>query len=261
MFAKFTSRCKIKPMDASVLHLIAAFFIGCIVGLINVLAGGGSFLTLAFLIAIGLPPNVANGTNRVGLVLQNSFASFKFYKLNILKTRFGLAVAIPTLIGALLGSFIAVHIPNELLKKIIAILMVLISLITIYKPERFAKKEPLNKKNWFFILLAFFFIGIYGGFIQAGVGFFIIAASVWGGFSMVEANAIKVFLITLYTILILPIFFISHQVNLLVGIFLGAGSILGAKAAIHLSIKKGDKFIRGVLLVILVFFAIKLMFF
>ncbi len=243
------------------LHIILIFFAGIVVGFINVLAAGGSFLTLAVLIAFGLPPTVANGTNRVGLIIQNLFASSKYYKLKILDYRFGLIVSISAVSGSLLGSYIAVHTPDDLLKKIIAVLMIFVSFATIYKPKNFADKKIFSKSKWIFMSTVFFFIGVYGGFIQAGVGFFIIAASIWGGFSMIEANAIKVFTITIYTIFILPMFILSHQVNFLVGIVLGLGSIIGAKIAISLSIKKGDKFIRVALIAFLFVFAIKLMFF
>ncbi len=244
-----------------ILHAIGIFLIGNIVGFINVLAAGGSFLTLAFLIAIGFPPNVANGSNRIGLLLQNTFATAKFHKLKILKARFALTVGIPAILGALLGSYIAVHISNELLKKIIAILMVVISLITIYKPDKFVKSKEFSKKKWIAMIAIFFFIGIYGGFIQAGVGFFIITASIWGGFSMVEANSIKVLIITMYTIAVLPVFLISHQVDIMAGILLGLGSMIGARLAIGVSVKKGDKFIRTALLILLFVFAIKLLLF
>ncbi len=240
---------------------IGIFILGIIVGFINVLAAGGSFLTLAFLIAIGLPANVANGTTRVGLIIQNVFASLNFHKLKILKTKFAFLMGIPAIAGALLGSYIATCTPNEILKKIIAVLMVLISLITIYKPDKFIKNRDFSKKKWVFMVIAFFFIGIYGGFIQAGVGFFIITASIWGGFNMVEANSIKVLIIMLYTIMILPVFLVAHQVNIPIGILLGLGSIIGAKLAINVSIKKGDRFIRAALLVLLVIFAIKLFLF
>jgi hypothetical protein len=242
------------------LHLFFIFLAGIVVGFINVLAAGGSFLTLAVLIAFGLPPTVANGTNRVGLLIQNSFASSKFYRLKILDYKFVFIIAPFAILGSFLGSYIATHISNELLKKIIAILMVVISLVTIYKPQKFIKKELSGRKTAI-MAIVFFFIGIYGGFIQAGVGFFIIAASIWSGFSMVESNAVKVFVITLYTLLILPVFIYAHQVNFLVGVILGLGSIIGAKIAIHVSLKKGDKFIRVALLVLLFVFAIKLMFF
>jgi uncharacterized membrane protein YfcA len=243
-----------------ILHLILIFLAGIVVGFINVLAAGGSFLTLAFLIALGLPPTVANGTNRVGLLIQNSFASLKFYKLKLLNYKFVFIVAPSALIGSLIGSYIATHISDELLKKIIAILMVAISLVTVYKPQKFIKKS-YSKKKWLLMIAVFFLIGVYGGFIQAGVGFFIIAASIWGGFSMVEANAIKVFTITIYTITILPMFIFAHQVYFLIGIVLGLGSMIGARIAIGVSIKKGDKFIRAAILILLFAFAIKLMFF
>ncbi len=245
-------------MDA--LGLLLVFFAGVAVGFINVLAAGGSFLTLAILIALGLPPSVANGTNRVGLLLQNSFASLKFYKMKLLDCKFVLIVAPFAILGSILGSYIATHISDELLKKIIAILMVVVSMITIYKPQNFVK-TTYSKRKWVFMAVIFFLIGVYGGFIQAGVGFFIIAASIWGGFSMVEANAVKVLTIVLYTAIVLPIFITAHQVDFLVGIVLGVGSMIGARIAIGISIKKGDKFIRFALLALLFVFAVKLMFF
>ncbi len=244
-----------------ILHAIGIFIIGSIVGFINVLAAGGSFLTLAFLIAIGFPPNVANGTNRVGLFIQNTFATAKFHKLKILKAKFAMIVGIPAIFGALLGSYLAVHTSNELLKKIIAILMIAISVVTIYKPDRFIKNREFSNEKWLAMIIIFFLIGIYGGFIQAGVGFFIITASVWGGFSMVEANSIKVFVIIMYTAIILPVFILHHQADILAGLLLGLGSMIGARVAIGVSIKKGDKFIRSALLVLLFIFAIKLLFF
>ncbi len=245
-------------MDA--LHLFFVFVAGIVVGFINVLAAGGSFLTLAVLIAFGLPPTVANGTNRVGLLIQNSFASLKFYRLKLLDYKFVFIVAPSALAGSILGSYIATHIPDELLKKIIAILMVLISLITIYSPQKFVK-TTYSQKKWALMVATFFFIGIYGGFIQAGVGFFIIAASIWGGFGMVEANAIKVLTIVIYTTAVLPMFIFANQVDFVVGFVLGLGSIIGARLAIGVSVKKGDKFIRFALLVLLAAFAVKLLFF
>ena len=245
-------------MDA--LHIFIVFLIGIIVGFINVLAAGGSFLTLAVLMALGLPPNIANGTNRVGLLIQNTFASSKFYRLKILDHKFVFIIAPFAIIGSFVGSYIATQISNELLKKIIAILMIVVSISTIYKPQQLIKSKYSNKTKAL-ICIIFFFIGIYGGFIQAGVGFFIISVAVWSGFSMIEANAVKVFTITLYTFLILPVFIYTGQVDILVGIVLGIGSVIGAKMAISVSIKKGDKFIRIALLILLSAFAVKLLFF
>ncbi len=254
----YLSFYRIPDMDISVLPLV--FVLGVCVGFINVLAAGGSFITLAVLMWLGLPPTVANGTNRVGLLIQNSFASFRFNKLKLLKKGFALKLAGFTIAGSLLGSYMATQISDVLFKKIVGLLMVLVSLITIYDPRRFAERFK-RFRNLGVLGFVFFLIGVYGGFVQAGVGFFIIAASILSGLSMVEANAIKVFLITLYTVTVLPVFILSHKVNLIDGVVLGLGSMLGATFAIKLSLKKGDSFIRAALLILLFVFAVKLMFF
>ncbi len=242
------------------LHLLLIFVVGIVVGFINVIGAGGSFITLAVLIAIGLPPTVANGTNRLNILIQNIFASAKFHRLKILDYKFTFSIAIPLIIGSLAGTYIAVHISDAALKKIIAVLMILVTAATIYNPQKFSNKSLL-RENRPLKYIVFFLIGIYGGFIQAGVGFFLIAATLWSGFSMLESNAIKVMSITIYTALLLPIFIMYHQVNFLVGIVIGMGSIIGAKIAISLSIRKGDKFIRIILLLLLSIFAVKLFFF
>ncbi len=242
------------------LHIGAVFVVGVVVGFINVLAAGGSFVTLAVLIALGLPPTVANGTNRVGLLIQNTFASFRFHRLNILKHKFVITVAPFAVAGSLVGSYMATHISDELFKRIIAVLMVVVSFVTIYRPQRFSSGRLAGGKK-LLVYVVFFLIGVYGGFAQAGVGFFIITASVWSGFSMVEANSVKVFLIMLYTIVVLPIFFIAGEVEPVVGVVLGLGSMIGARIAIGVSLKKGERFIRAAVLVFLLIFAIKLMLF
>ncbi len=242
-------------------ELSIIFLSGVVAGFINAMAAGGSFLNLAILMLFGLPAGVANGTNRIGVLLQNISAVWKFNELKLLKIKYALLVAIPAVIGSLVGSYLSLSIPDHTFKKIIAVLMVVVSFISVYSPKSIVKDKHFSSNQWVGIMFVFFIIGIYGGFIQAGVGFFIISASLWSGFDIIEANGIKVFVILIYTLFVLPVFIIHHEVEFLVGFVLGLGSVIGVQLGIRFEVRRGKKFVRFFVLAMLVIFALKLIFF
>ena len=174
--------------------ILALVGTGIAAGFFNTTAGGGSMLTVPLLMFLGLPANVANGTNRIAIVLQNVVAVGTFRKID-LKTDYRLAV--PAVVGGIIGAFVAVEIDVHLLKKLIAGLMVLMLFVVLFKPDAWVKAKvgKVEAKPSVLQYVIFFFVGLYGGFIQMGVGFFMLAALVLGaGFDLVKANAIKVFI-------------------------------------------------------------------
>ena len=119
--------------------------------------------------------------------------------------------------------------------------------------------ERMDRKHIFIGILSFFFIGIYGGFIQAGVGFIIIAAlTSINKFSLVKTNSAKVFVVMIYTLAALIIFIIEGKVDWGYGIVLAIGNSTGSWTASRLSVKKGDKWIKWFIVVTVVALAIKL---
>lgn len=242
--------------------LVAA--IGAIAGFINTLAGSGSLLTLPLLIFLGLPANVANGTNRVAILMQSIAAVGGFKAKNIFEWNDTLRFAIPASLGAILGSVVAVDINEGLMNRIIGALLIFMSVMLLIKPERWLspKKIPASKGRSVLSFIIFVAIGFYGGFIQAGVGFFLLAGLVLGaGIDLVRANAYKVLITLVYTVLALGVFILNHQVNYIFGISMGAGSMLGAWIATHVAVKRGAGFIRWFLLACVFVFAVKLLVF
>jgi hypothetical protein len=243
---------------------VLLFLVGILTGFVNVIAGGGSFLTIPLLIFMGLPPTVANGTNRLGIFLQSLFAVRKFHQYGVFPVKFAIFVAIPATLGSLLGAYWATIISETSFKKYLAILMIVITLITLYNPLNKLKTkqdEDFSLRRKIAIFIVFFIIGIYGGFIQAGVGFLILAGMMLTGYDLVAGNAVKTFVILIFTLFALVIFIANSKVNFTLGLILGAGSIIGAILGTTVSVKKGNKFIQYFVTVCIFIFSVKLLFF
>lgn len=245
-------------------HLVLVLGIGIVAGFFNTVAGGGSLLSLPVLIFLGLPHSVANATNRVAIFSQNIFAVAGFRSKGVSNFKYSAILGISALGGALIGAKLAIEIDEVLFKRILAIIMVLVVLATVFKKRMSTDVDLENTSAWRQILGAFvfFFIGIYGGFIQAGVGFIIIAAlSAINGFSLVKTNSIKVLVVLIYTLGALIVFIVEGQINWLYGIVLAIGNSTGAWFASRWSVEKGDKTVGRIMIIAVIGLAIKLWFF
>jgi uncharacterized membrane protein YfcA len=233
---------------------------GMLAGFINTLAGSGSLITLPLLIFMGLPANVANATNRIGIFLQSAVGAASFRQQKIFDYKEGVWFAIPATFGSLAGAIAAVNLSSDLMETIIGGLLFFMFFIVLYKPEKWiqekAGKIEGRPKLWQIVI--FFFIGLYGGFIQAGVGFILLAGLVFGaGLNLTKANALKVFIVFVYTSIALLVFIVNRQINYLAGFTLAFGSMIGAFIASKVAIKSGPKVVRIILLVILLISALK----
>lgn len=241
-------------------YYIIIVAVGIVAGIINTLAAGGSLLTLPVLMALGLPPNMANGTNRIAIFLQNVVGVGSFHKQKVMDFPSGFRVGIPAVIGAIAGAFIAVNLNDEVMKLAIAGVMILVFFLMLLNPNRWINSHEEHPPIPYWMqVVVFFFVGIYGGFIQAGVGFFLLTSLVLGsGFELVKANALKLFVILLYTPLALVIFFVHGDVNIWMGLVLAVGNMTGAWIGTKIAVKQGAKFIRYFVLVAILIAATKL---
>lgn len=226
---------------------------GFIAGFINTLAGSGSLITLPVLILLGLPANVANGTNRVGILIQNIVAVATFWRHGQYEGQRPTPLIVPSVLGAILGAQLAVNLDETVLERTIAGLMLFMLLLVIARPRRWLEGHDDVAGlayPWRFII--FFAVGAYGGFIQAGVGFFLLAGLVLGaGYSLVGSNAIKNLIVLFFTIAALAVFILNDQVRWELGLLLASGNALGAWVAARMAIARGAPFVRWTLIVIL----------
>ncbi len=242
---------------------ILLVIVGFLAGIINTLAGGGSVMTLPMLIFMGLPPVVANGTNRIAIFIQNIFGTAGFRSKGIKDFPFNIYMGISAMIGALIGANFGVNIKGEYFNIILGFVMIFVVAMLFVKPNINAAlaKIQIDGKHFWNGIIAFFFIGIYGGFIQAGTGFFILLAlSRINNFSLVRANAIKSFVILFFTITALIVYIMNDAINWKVGLVLAVGNSSGAWLASRWSVGKSDKLIKRFLVVVVLIMIVKLWF-
>ena len=233
--------------------LLAA--VGLVGGTLNVVAGGGSFLTLPVLIFLGLPPGVANGTNRVGILLQNVSAVWSFDRHGVLDRRAVLWAAVPAMAGATVGALLALRTSDAAFQRLLATLMVVMALASLWRPSVKPQQRP---QRTFLLAAGFFGVGIYAGFVQAGVGFLVLAVTTAAGLDLVRGNAVKVLSILCATVLSLGIFAWQGQVRWGLGLALAVGMALGGALGARLSLQHGHRWIRGVVTAMVIVFAIRL---
>ena len=244
-------------------HYIIAILGGTFAGVINTLAGNGSAITLTILTEIlNLPPNLANGTNRVGVLTQSAAGTYGFYKNGKLDVQKSWAYIIPTIIGAIAGVIIAVYVSNEQFKRVFSFMMVAMLFVILINPKRWLQKTDLNKKiNYWWVIPLFLAIGFYGGFIQMGMGIFFLAAMVLGArYNIIDSNAVKSFVVAIYTIVVIAIFQWKGLIDWKFGLILAIGQTVGGYWAANFAsqYKKADLWAYRLLVVIVILAIIKI---
>lgn len=242
-------------------NLLILVIAGAIAGFINSMAGAGSLITLPALMLTGLPADVANGTNRVGILVQ-SFTSYMGYrKAGVGGFGRSYLLMIPMCIGAVIGALVVGNISSDTLNRIVIGVMLLTAVLVFIQPAKWAKPlgdvpTKLVKNPWAW--LAIFITGFYAGFIQVGSNFILLIMLVlWGNFDILHANAFKQIVQLAFTILVLPIFCINGKVAVIQGLILSAGTLIGSWTGSLLAVKKGAKFVRWLILAAVVLYAIR----
>ncbi len=250
-------------MDAYSWQLPVLFLVGIVAGILNVLAGGGSLLTLPLLIFMGLPSAVANGTNRIAILFQNCFAIRGFRKRGVMPFDLALLCTPPALIGSWVGANFAVSLDDQMFNRILALIMFGVMAFTAVDPmKRFRRDDvTFSFRRKVALVITFFGVGVYGGFVQAGVGFLIITALLVHGLDLVRINAIKVFVVFVYTFVALWVFVSYGQIDYVLGVSLAAGNSIGGAIAPRLAVAKGHDWIKKVVTVTVLVFALKLLIF
>jgi uncharacterized membrane protein YfcA len=232
--------------------------VGFVASVLNVLSGGGSFLTLPVLILLGAPAVDANGTNRIGVIAQNASAVWGFHRHRVLDWSWALRATVPAVAGALVGAWLALDIDDRAFRRLLAVLMVLVTLWTLVDPydkvRRAVERSPFSPG----VALGLFLTGIYGGFVQAGVGFLVVAVTTAAGVDLLRGTAIKVLMIGAVTVTAALVFAWHGHIDWASGLALAAGSLAGGAAGVRLAILKGNRWLQHVVTGTVVAFAVLL---
>jgi len=247
------------------LETVFIIIIGFIAGFLNTVGGGGSLISLPVLIFLGLPGSVANATSRVAILAQNIFAVSGFHSKGIkLPFPYSIYLGLASLTGGIIGAKLAVDIHDALFNRILAIVMVLVVISIVVEPKSkpHHRAERLSTKHQVLGVLSFLFLGIYGGFIQAGIGFMVILALTnINHFGLVKTNYIKVFAAIIYTLVSVIIFSWENKIVWITGLTLAIGQGFGGWYASRWSVDKGEVWIKRIMIVTVLGLAIKLWFF
>jgi uncharacterized protein len=249
-------------MEFDLVKIVLILVTGVVAGILNVMAGGGSLLTLPMLIFLGLPSADANGTNRVAIQVQNIIAILGFRSKGIFNLKLSLLFAIPALVGAIVGARIAIELEDKLFNQILAGIMILALALILWNPTRRLKHVDITMTptRRLIAIVVFFLVGIYGGFIQAGVGFILIAALVLiTGLDLVRTNSHKVFIVAVYTFSALATFALEGKVDWALGLVLAVGNGAGGWIGSRFQVAKGEKWVQIVLIVAVLAMAVRLL--
>ncbi len=247
-------------MGMTINEIVLLLVSGIIVGIINTLGGGGSVITMSLFMAMGMPIGIANGTNRIAVLMQNLSATVAFLRKGMLHVKSGLLLSLPAILGNIFGAMVATQVDEMVFKICLSVVLVIILIYLVLGKdnEQVVGGHSLVIKWWHY--LWFFIIGFYGGYIYIGLGFLILAITIWTmGLDIITANVIKGFVIFLSTPFALAVFIYNGQVEWVAGLLHGVGNIAGAVIASRWAMNWGVKFVRWFTLFIIVVFFIDLM--
>ena len=231
---------------------------GILAGIINTLAGSGSVVTLPILVMLGLPANYANATNRVGVAIQNVVGITTFQRKGHLNLEGGLWYTLVALPGAVVGAWVAANMSKEQMNYAIGVVMVIMLFVVLMNPQQWLREqsEVAEGRPSIWMLVVFFGIGIYGGFIQAGIGVLILTALVMGvGYNLAHANAIKLMIVLAVTLVALGVFMVQDLIVWPIGLLMAVGQSIGAwmAATYAVTAKNANLWVRRLLIAVIVF--------
>lgn len=233
------------PDATDALGLAVLGAVSILASVINTMAGGGGLLVLPALVALGVPPHIANGTMRIGVLAQNLAAVVAFRRSGVGDLRLVARLLPAMLVGALLGSLLATRLPNAVLRPVFGVVLVVWAVALVVRPGRFITPATEPRTPGALAQLAGLAIGVYGGFLQAGVGFPLMALLITGlGHPAVRGNAIKVALVLGFTVVSLPLFVLADQVRWREGLVLAVGGVLGGWIGAAWQVRGGAGVVR-----------------
>jgi uncharacterized protein len=250
-------------VSGELLGLALLVIAGVIAGWVNTIAGGGSLLTVPALMWYGLPADLANGTSRLAVLAQGATAVVGFRKAGRLEAHLLWPIAVPSMLGAVLGAYAATLVPNSVLTPLIVATLIVMAGTMFLNPAALAPPEgaaPIDPRRSPTAALALFVAGLYGGFLQAGVGvvLLVVFASLLH-IDLVRGNGLKVAVIFLYSIVVVLVFTTHAKVAWTSGAALALGQMIGAALGVRFAITRGQQAIQKALFVVIVLMALALL--
>lgn len=235
---------------------------GIMVGFINTLAGGGTVISISLFMFLGLPPVVANGTNRIPIIFQTITAVILYQKKKLIDWGKGIRLSIPIILGNITGAFLAGSLPNKIFSYIFAGIVVLFGVSMFFNPSKWLKENKALQVKPVTIIqyVTYYFLGIYAGFVHVGIGYFYLGMLVLvSGYDIVKANVLKIVFVMCSVPFSLMVFAAQGHVDWGAGLVHSIGNIIGASIGVNFAIKKGGNFVRYIILALVLLVVLQLL--
>ncbi|WP_146407316.1 sulfite exporter TauE/SafE family protein [Allorhodopirellula heiligendammensis] len=232
---------------------------GFLAGIVNTVAGGGSFLTLPTLMLFGLDPKIANATNRIAILCSTAAAVATFRKHGHLDRTLTIRLGAPTLLGVPVGALLAVYLSADAFESMFGVLFIAMAILLMANPKRFLQSGEHRTYPAAFQIPVFFAIGVYVGFIQAGMGILLLLGmSYFTDSTLAGSNAVKNSIGFVVTLAAAITFIAYGMVDWVPGLTMAVGNVFGGVVGAKLAIKRGSRFVFVFLVVVMLATGIKL---
>lgn len=241
-------------MELSPVIIAILIVSGFVVGFINTLAGGGSVISLTIFMAMGLPIQLANGTNRISIIMQNLSSTTTFYRRGMLDWKTGLKLSVPVIAGTIIGSHLASVIDDQIFQISLIAVMIGVLALTLAgdKIWKGGGETSIEIRSWHYVL--FLLIGVYGGYLYVGMGYLILLVTMGAlRLNIIKSNVIKALIIFISVPFSLMVFIINGNVDYAFGLIHGAGNMIGAYIASRYAINWGLRFLRWFMAAVVLF--------
>jgi uncharacterized membrane protein YfcA len=240
-----------------IVHAGLLFGAALLGGVMNAVAGGGSFLTFPALIVAGIPPISANATNTVAL-WPGSMASVWAYRRDVRRAPHTLLLSSASLVGGALGAVLLLHLPSAIFARLIPYLLLLATLLFAFNKPLGARfrthQDGVPDPSWRVLAgltLAQLAIATYGGFFGAGIGIVMLAVFGLMGLDDIHMmNGLKMLLVSMTNGVAVVIFVVAHAVVWPQALLMLVGAIVGGYAGAALARRLDPRTVRGAVILI-----------
>lgn len=240
---------------------IFIFLMGFLASFIGINVGGGSLISIPVLIFLGLPPHIAIATNKLASLGLVTAGTYQFARKGKLHPTIGTIGFILTLIGAFFGARVLLLVPEELITKLVGILILIVLALVIINNHAGLKHKKVSVVLKHLRLPAFLLFGFWGAFFGGGFGVFsIYSLIVLYGLTFVESAAVTSLLGVGIALVAIPIYWLSGSIDMTVAIPLLIGMTAGAYTGAAYGIKKGNHWLRKLFIIVSVLSALRLLF-
>lgn len=241
--------------------LIFLFCVGGLSGLVDSIAGGGGLIALPALLAVGLPPQIALGTNKLQGCFGTLSAACNYIKKGQVNLKEARSAILSTLMGASVGAYLVQLLSADFIRNFIPVMLLIIFIYTLISPKLGFEDRAAKMSGFLFSLIFGLCLGFYDGFFGPGTGsFWTMAYMALMGMNMTKASGYSKVMNFTSNIIALTVFIVGGNVLYSAGLVMAVGQVIGATVGSSMAIKNGAKFIRPVFLIVVLLTIVRLVY-